>query len=196
MRMLLIFMHRACAIRHRWERLKMPQVSLQNRCRRSTVGQCADYAITSKQKSLLVNAHKVFLVSCAALPMLWTTPVASTELVYTPVNPVFGGNPLNGSVLLNAAQAQNKTKDPQDALTKDLNNSPLQQFNDTLQRSVLSRLAAGATSQVLNSNGRLVPGRVETGNFLISITDQGGGVLLITTTDKLSGNATSFQVSQ
>ncbi len=30
----------------------------------------------------------------------------ATELIYTPVNPSFGGNPANGSFLLNKAQAK------------------------------------------------------------------------------------------
>ena len=38
--------------------------------------------------------------------------VQATELVYTPVNPSFGGNPLNGTWLLNNAQAQNDYDDP------------------------------------------------------------------------------------
>ncbi len=32
------------------------------------------------------------------------------QLVYKPLNPSFGGNPLNGSFLLSKAQAQNKHK--------------------------------------------------------------------------------------
>lgn len=120
----------------------------------------------------------------------------STELVYTPVNPSFGGNPLNGQVLLNSAQAQNKTRDPEEALSRQLSTSPLQQFNDTLQRSILGRLAAASTSQVVDQSGRLIPGRVETGDFVISISEQGSGVLLITTTDKQTSTSTSFQVSQ
>ena len=33
-------------------------------------------------------------------------PAAASEQVYRPVNPVFGGNPLNGTFLLQQAQAQ------------------------------------------------------------------------------------------
>jgi curli production assembly/transport component CsgF len=33
-------------------------------------------------------------------------PACASELVYHPVNPTFGGNPLNGSFLLSTAQAQ------------------------------------------------------------------------------------------
>jgi curli production assembly/transport component CsgF len=35
-----------------------------------------------------------------------STPVNASELVYHPVNPTFGGNPLNGAPLLSQAQAQ------------------------------------------------------------------------------------------
>jgi curli production assembly/transport component CsgF len=121
----------------------------------------------------------------------------ATELVYTPVNPSFGGSPLNGSVLLSAAQAQNKTKDP-DApkpLTSTQQTS-LQQFNDILERSVLSRLASAATSGIMGANGQLIPGTVSTGNFNIQISDLGGGMLQVTTTDKVTGASTSFQVGQ
>jgi len=39
--------------------------------------------------------------------MLGTGPAAvASEIVYHPVNPTFGGNPLNGSSLLSQAQAQ------------------------------------------------------------------------------------------
>jgi curli production assembly/transport component CsgF len=119
------------------------------------------------------------------------------ELVYTPVNPSFGGSALNGSVLLNAAQAQNKTKDP-DAPTaaKSTQQSALQQFNDILERSVLSRLASAATSNIIGPNGQLVPGTIDTGNFTIQISDLGGGLLQVTTTDRVTGAATSFQVGQ
>lgn len=35
-------------------------------------------------------------------------PACAGTLVYTPTNPSFGGNPLNGSTLLGTAQAQNQ----------------------------------------------------------------------------------------
>lgn len=121
------------------------------------------------------------------------TLALATELVYVPVNPSFGGSPLNGSVLLNAAQAQNKHKEPDLATSQ---KTGLQDFNDLLERSVLSQLASAATSSVLGSNGRLTPGTVETGNFRINIVDLGAGSLRITTTDLLTGQTTSFQVRQ
>jgi curli production assembly/transport component CsgF len=35
-----------------------------------------------------------------------SAPAFASEMVYHPVNPTFGGNPLNGSFLLSTAQAQ------------------------------------------------------------------------------------------
>ena len=50
---------------------------------------------------------------CIAACLLASACAAqATELVYTPVNPAFGGNPLNGTWLLNNAQAQNDYDDP------------------------------------------------------------------------------------
>lgn len=117
-------------------------------------------------------------------------PCPASELVYVPTNPVFGGTPLNGSAFLSAAQMTNKHKDPSATGRQ----NALQQFTDMLERSVLSQLAAAATSGVMGSGGKLRPGSVETGNFRIDIVDAGGGVLTITTTDKTTGAATSFQI--
>lgn len=130
--------------------------------------------------------------ACISWTVSWTA--AATELVYTPVNPNFGGNPLNGATLLSAAQAQNKSKDPDsDQKSKQ---SALEQFNDSLQRAVLGRLASALTSNVVGPNGQLVPGTVETNDFIITIVDTGGGSLRVTTTDKVTGVSTSFEVGK
>jgi curli production assembly/transport component CsgF len=42
----------------------------------------------------------------ATLAILASAPAIASEMVYHPVNPTFGGNPLNGSFLLQQAQAQ------------------------------------------------------------------------------------------
>lgn len=130
----------------------------------------------------------------AALIGMAVTNATASEMVYTPINPTFGGNPLYGNFLLSTAQATNKHKDP-DAKSFDFNKTPLQEFNDMLQRAILNQLAYSATSSIIGDNGKLTPGTVETGNFRIEIVDI-GGMLKITTTDKLTGQVTSFQVSQ
>lgn len=124
-------------------------------------------------------------------------PAGATELVYYPLNPSFGGNPLNGPVLLNSALATNRHTDP-DAGRDDFgieSKTPLQSFNETLERSILSRLAASVSSQILGEDGKFHPGTIETGNFTITVTDIGNGLLRITTIDKVTGAITEFQVN-
>ena len=58
-------------------------------------------------------------------------------LVYTPINPDFGGNPNNAAGLLSSAQTTNKHTA---ANNSSLNQTPLEQFNQTLEQSVLSQL--------------------------------------------------------
>lgn len=122
----------------------------------------------------------------------------ASELVYVPRNPSFGGNPNNGIVLLNSANAQNKHKDPSSISASGLTQkTALQSFNETLERAILGQLASAAAQKLGGGvTGGLAPGVVETGNFIIKITDLGGGTLLVTTTDKTTGSVTSFEVSQ
>ncbi|MGB6104718.1 MAG: curli assembly protein CsgF [Pusillimonas sp.] len=136
----------------------------------------------------------VLLAAACTLAM----PAGATELVYYPFNPSFGGNPLNGSVLLNSALATNKHTDPRmDNADQGIEErSPLELFNETLERSIISRLATAASSRIVNADGQFIPGNLETDSFLINIVDLGNGFLSITTTDKLTGGETTFQVGK
>jgi curli production assembly/transport component CsgF len=46
------------------------------------------------------------IAAISAIGITASAPAFASELVYHPVNPTFGGNPLNGSFLLSTAQAQ------------------------------------------------------------------------------------------
>jgi curli production assembly/transport component CsgF len=143
------------------------------------------------------NVRWCWSIGLVVLSALAPVAAQATQLVYTPINPMFGGNPINGSVLLNNAQSQNKKIDPaSQSSSAALQDSALQDFNATLQRSILSRLASAATSNILGNSGQLIPGTVETGDFRITIADIGAGLLRITTTDRVTGDSTSFQVGQ
>jgi curli production assembly/transport component CsgF len=131
----------------------------------------------------------VFLAFAAAT-------AGATELVYTPVNPNFGGNPLNGPTLLSNAQAQNQyEEDPDAPVDPNKNKTPLDQFNEQLQRAILNRIAQALSGNVVDANGNLIPGTVSTSDFTINIVDNGDGTVTITTTDKATGQSTSFVVS-
>jgi len=64
-------------------------------------------------------------------------------MVYTPVNPSFGGNPFNSSHLLGIANAQNKFKDP-----KSLSNGSQA---DIFARQLQSRLLSALSSQIVDA---------------------------------------------
>lgn len=55
------------------------------------------------------------LAAAFVLPLLAGSATAG-QLIYTPVNPSFGGNPLNGSYLLQQAQASKRYPLPMDDL--------------------------------------------------------------------------------
>jgi curli production assembly/transport component CsgF len=127
---------------------------------------------------------------------LWAGGAGATELVYVPVNPNFGGAPNNAPGLLAAASATNKHGLQSGLGGSSLSQSPLQQFNQTLERMVLSQLASSATSKLMGQDGKLIPGTFSTENFIITVTDLGGGILRVTTTERATGVVTSFEVGQ
>ncbi|SAK74120.1 curli assembly protein CsgF [Caballeronia hypogeia] len=136
------------------------------------------------------------LLKSALLACALTIPLAAnaTALVYEPVNPNFGGNPLNGPNLLNEANAQNKYKDPSTENLGTGSQSTLDQFNTQLQQAILSRVASSISSSIVGTDGTLHPGTINTGNFSIAITQVTGGNLQVTTTDKTTGASTTFIV--
>lgn len=116
---------------------------------------------------------------------------SASSLIYKPVNPSFGGASGNGSYLLSNAKAQNQFEDP---ASKKKNLTPLEEFNQRLQRSLLSRMTSVISRSVIGSNGAVHPGTFETTDFIINISDLGGGKMNITTTDKVTGDETSVVI--
>ena len=114
---------------------------------------------------------------------------SADELVYTPVNPAFGGSPLNGDWLLLNAQGQDTFEDPK-TKSKDLaSQSELDRFNDTLERIALSRIASQLVDSFLSGEASFL----ETSNFIIeATTDEATGLTTITTTDKSTGAVSTF----
>ncbi len=135
-------------------------------------------------------------IALLGMQCLLLVSASASGLIYTPVNPAFGGNPLNGPVLLNAAQAINNFKDPDLVANK---KTPAQQFSNTLQRSIISRLSFSAASGLVDSAGNLVATAqpLQTADFTITITNLAGtGNMQVDVVDKFTGQATTFSVCQ
>ncbi|MBK3868070.1 curli production assembly protein CsgF [Pseudomonas stutzeri] len=122
--------------------------------------------------------------------LLLCAGASATELVYTPVNPSFGGSPLNGAWLLGNAQAQNSKKDP-DALDRASlleNQSALDRFTSQLESRLLNDLLTDA------SNGE--PGMVTTDDFIVRVYNGDAGMLIVEITDRLTGEMSEIIIGQ
>ena len=135
-----------------------------------------------KSPRLILNTT----LTCA-LAAVFASGTSATELVYTPVNPSFGGSPLNGTWLLGSAQAQNDYKDP-DALDRSsfAGSTAIQRFTNQLEGRLLSQLLA----DVNDGN----TGSLTTDDFIVNIINDSGN-LNIHITDLLTGEVSEIQVN-
>lgn len=99
------------------------------------------------------------------------------QLVYIPNNPSFGGSPLNGSWMFNEAQSQNGFTSGVTSSSL-LQNDPLAEFKDNLNRQILSQLSRNLVSSLFGENG-LEQGRYEIGDFIIDITPGTDGITIL-----------------
>ena len=112
-------------------------------------------------------------------------PGHSSELVYQPVNPSFGGSALNGSYLLNNAQSQNDFKDP------DLGDFSRPTALDRLTSSLESRLISQLLADVGDGNS----GYLSTEDYVIQIDEGADGTLSVIITDLLTNDTTQIEVN-
>ena len=116
-------------------------------------------------------------------------PALGSELIHQFTSPSFGGNPNNSAHLLGLASAQNQFVD--DGLDEQ---TPLDEFNERLQRSLLGRITSAVTQDIIDINGNITPGVFDTIDYTINVIDEGNGLITIETIDKLSGDRTVIQV--
>ncbi|RUO30946.1 curli production assembly protein CsgF [Aliidiomarina sedimenti] len=107
-----------------------------------------------------------------------TTQASATQLVYEPVNPSFGGNPMNGSFLLQKAQSQNAHRPESNQ------RSFVQRFQEQLERNIINSL----TRRI--ADGDLVEGVYDTGEYTVEVTGQPDGSVLVYITNNSSGEVT------
>ncbi len=113
----------------------------------------------------------------------------ASELVYTPINPAFGGNPLNGSYLLGNAQAQNDHSAKSPSLgSAYAGTSALERFTSQLESRLLSQLMTNIES------GQT--GTLTTTDFIVQIQDNANsGLLTIVVTDRKTGEVSEIVLS-
>lgn len=130
----------------------------------------------------MLKRHKV-LLGLAGI-MLANVCIAG-QLVYTPVNPNFGGNPLNGSTLLSEAQAQNGYSAPNSDDSFD-QTSALSAFTSSIQSQLLGSLMGNV------SQGK--PGKLVTEDFIVNVTNTDGR-LVMNITDRKTNQTSQIEIS-
>jgi curli production assembly/transport component CsgF len=116
------------------------------------------------------------------------------QLTYTPVNPVFGGNPANGTYLLGLAAANNSK-----FLTAKTQSSPastnqdaVQQFQQVVTSALLSQIASQVGQEIIGPNAAN-SGTFNLNGEVIQFARSGGQVN-INITDGASGATTNIQI--
>ncbi len=131
----------------------------------------------------MCSSHAMRLLSLAGILLLSLAHAANAgTLVYTPINPNFGGNPLNGSLLLSQAQAQNQyTQSNNGSSAGAQAQSPGQIFAQELTSQLYASLANQITTAIFGQNaapsgtfsfeGTTITYQHVGGNIEISIND-------------------------
>lgn len=78
---------------------------------------------------------------------------AATELVHRFEDPSLGGNPLNGTFLLNQANEQNKFKDSQSS--PHAPPTAIERFKQSLQSAILNQVSRSSVSNLVDANGNI-----------------------------------------
>lgn len=94
-----------------------------------------------------MRASAIALVAAMAACAV-TSEGRAQQLVYTPTNPSFGGNPFNGSHLQGLADAQNQFKDESEYAPP----TQAELFAQQLQSSILSGVAQQLSNAIFGEN--------------------------------------------
>ncbi|WP_321340151.1 curli assembly protein CsgF [uncultured Cohaesibacter sp.] len=134
--------------------------------------------------------------------MLLASAAHAAELVYTPVNPTFGGSPYNSSHLLSIASTQ-RSATASDAKSSGATGSGSGTTNDNttadlfvsqLQSRLLSALASQVTEAIFGDDPQ-DSGTITFGDTEITF-DQTGNSIALTITDFTDGTVTHIEVPQ
>jgi len=128
-------------------------------------------------------------ISVASCMLVSTANISAGELIYRPINPSFGGDPLNGSYLLNKAQAQDNNKDP--------NMPDFGSFNETdmfLQDLRNTLVSEAITDAVEGEAGRT--SLIESSNLRVRVESLGGGGFRMNILDRRTGEQTTVNLGQ
>ena len=130
-------------------------------------------------------------IVCLFLFLMSNNMALASPLVYTPINPSFGGSSFNGGWLLSSAQAQNKFREPVKKWTMP-ETDPIADFKKTLNRQLLYSLSRKIIDAAFGEEG-FESGHYNLEDYTIDVSSGLDGIKVILT-DSLTGNQTTIEV--
>ena len=132
------------------------------------------------------------VVACLFAGCLFAAPVTASELIYTPVNPIFGGSPLNSNQLMTEAAAQKPSAPVKASTSSQL--SSAQQFVQMLQSQLYASLASSVANAITGQNAQAT-GTIKLNSMQLTWNTVNGETT-ITMTDFSTGQITEITVPQ
>jgi curli production assembly/transport component CsgF len=135
-------------------------------------------------------------VALSAMPLgmavlVWGAAGAGAgELVYSPINPAFGGSPANKDFLLGTAEAQNRPRRKDQKRSELSSQDRLASFTQTLQQRLLSGLADKIVETIYGTNPQN-SGTFSVDGTTVYFVKEGGNVRL-TVSDGLRSTTISL----
>lgn len=131
---------------------------------------------------------KIIILTTLFCPSL----LLASELVYTPINPSFGGSPLNASMLLNKAQSQNKHK------AHTVEKTYAERLQESLERSYINKIVRELTDLAFGEDPTdNVFGQDSTfisGDYEIKMITSNSDSITVQITNLINGEITTIEV--
>jgi curli production assembly/transport component CsgF len=146
----------------------------------------------------MVNNMK-YKILMAGLIAAASFSASASDLIYTPINPSFGGSPLNGSFLLNKANSQNTHSAPTNERTY------ADRLQESLERAYINRIIREITDLAfdevtLDADGNPIPSIFDdnsifvSGNFQVELITSNPDSLVVEITDIVTGEITIVEI--
>ncbi|WP_334016155.1 curli assembly protein CsgF [Alteromonas sp. S167] len=135
----------------------------------------------------------------ATVAVLCSATIFATELVYTPINPSFGGNPLNGSFLLSKANSQNAHSASFNERSYD------ERLQESLERAYINRIVREITDlafgeQEFDENGNPIQSIFDqdslfvSGDFQVELITSNPDSIIVNITNLVTGEVTVVEI--
>jgi curli production assembly/transport component CsgF len=151
-------------------------------------------------RDVKINIRLMAIMACASILSVFSTPVTAQQFSYTPINPSFGGNPLNSSHLLGTANAQNTNEAPPRTLEENVRRQVEARTSARIAGIIVARLFR---DPIVDEGGNPVPGPdglpfpvdpITVGDRIFQFAEDGAGGTILTITNPSTNEVTTIRL--